>query len=160
VNGMSLLKKIKQGKANYKLVEFPGTEEKVAIVALSSNESLQASLKAEEVIKEHNIEDEDLKSLEHQKQLAYKFIRDKDNRDKQIADSFEDFDNSIDNTEIQYFTVQYSLFINENSPFLNSVSEEQFDELKKTLEKIALSDLNGMSLIALRNFLLTLASNR
>jgi hypothetical protein len=157
---MSLLKKIKQGKANYKIVEFPGTEEKVAIVALSSNESLQASLKAEEVIKANNIEDDDLKSLEHQKQLAYKFIRDKDNKDKQIADSFEEFDNAIDNTEIQYFTVQYSLFINENSPFLNSVTEEQFDELKKTLEKIALSDLNGMSLIALRNFLLTLASNR
>jgi hypothetical protein len=52
--------------------------------------------------------------------------------------------------------VEYSLLTSESSPFLNAVTEETFEELKKTLEKIQLNDLSGPSLIALRNFLLTL----
>jgi hypothetical protein len=157
VNGMSLLKKIKQGKSNFKLIDFPSIDEKVAIVALSSSQTTQAHLDAEEIIKEYGIEDEDMKSLEHQKQLAYRFIREKDDKTKAIADSFQEFNEAMTNTEIQYFSMQYSMFINENSPFLNAVNEEQFEALKKTLEKIQLKDLNGVSLVALRNFLLTLA---
>jgi hypothetical protein len=52
--------------------------------------------------------------------------------------------------------VEYSMLTNENSPFLNAVNEETFEQLKKTLEKMQWSDLNGPSLIALRSFLLTL----
>ena len=154
---MNTLQRLKQGKKNNKLVNFPGTEEKVALVILTSSEITDASIKAEDYIKSKSIEDEDDKSIVHQAQIVYRALRDKDELSKKLSDSFEEFFSTLDNTEIQYFMVEYSLLTNENSPFLNSVSQETFDELKKTLEKIQLSDLNGPSLIALRNFLLTLA---
>lgn len=153
---MNALQRLKQGKKNYKLIDFPGTTEKVALVILTSNEIADASIKTEDFIKLKKIEDEDIKSIVQQAQIIYKALRDKDDKDKKLADSFEDFYGTLDNTEVQYLMVEYSLLSNENSPFLNAVSEETFEELKKTLEKIKLSDLNGPSLVALRNFLLSL----
>jgi uncharacterized membrane protein YgaE (UPF0421/DUF939 family) len=153
---MNTLQRLKQGKKNSKLVNFPGTEEKVALVILPSNEISDATIKAEDYIKQHNIVDEDDISIVNQAFLVYKALRDKDDLKKPLADSFEEFYSTLDNLEIQYFMVEYSLLTNESSPFLNAVSEETFEELKKTLEKIKLSDLSGPSLISLRNFLLTL----
>jgi inorganic pyrophosphatase len=153
---MNTLQRLKQGKKNSKLVNFPGTEEKVALVILSSNEITDATIKAEDYIKEKNIMDEDDKGIVQQAHIIYKSLRDKDDTKKQLADSFDEFFNTLDNTEIQYFMVEYSMLTNENSPFLNAVNEETFEQLKKTLEKMQWSDLNGPSLIALRSFLLTL----
>lgn len=154
---MNTLQKLKQGKKNSKLVNFPGTEEKVALVILPSSEITEASIKAEDYIKLHNIIDEDDKSIVHQAQIIYRALRDKDDTKKPLVDSFDELKSTLDNSEIQYLMVEYSLLTNEVSPFLNAVNEETFEELKKTLEKIQLSDLNGPSLIALRNFLLTLS---
>lgn len=153
---MNTLQKLKQGKKNSKLINFPGTEEKVALVILPSNDITDASIKAEDYIKEKNMVDEDDKSIVHQAQIIYKALRDKDDLKKQIADSFEEFFSTLDNNEVQYFMVEYSLLTSEVSPFLNAVNEETFEELKKTLEKIQLNDLSGPSCVALRNFLLTL----
>jgi hypothetical protein len=153
---MNTLQRLKQGKKNSKLVNFPGTEEKVALVILTSNEITDASIKAEDYIKEKNILDEDDKGIVQQAQIIYRALRDKDDTKKQLADSFEEFFSTLDNTEVQYFMVEYSMLTNEHSPFLNAVNEETFEQLKKTLEKMQLNDLNGPSLIALRNFLLTL----
>lgn len=153
---MNTLQKLKQGKKNYKLVNFPGTEEKVALVILPSNEITDASIKASDYIKEKNIENEDDKNIVEQAYIVYKALRDKDDVKQQLASNFEEFFGTLDSTEIQYLMVEYSLLTQESSPFLNSVDEKTFDALKKTLEKMELSDLNGPSLIALRNFLLTL----
>ena len=153
---MNTLQRLKQGKNNSKLVNFPGTEEKVALVILPSNEVADASIKAENYIKDKGIVDEDDKSIVNQAYMVYKALRDKDDLKKPLSDSFEEFYGTLDNTEIQYLMVEYSLLVNETSPFLTSITEETFQELKKTLEKIKWSDLNGPSLLALRNFLLTL----
>lgn len=153
---MNTLQRLKQGKKNNKLVNFPGTEEKVALVILPSNEITDASIKASDYIKEKNIENEDDKNIVEQAYIVYKALRDKDDVKQQLASNFEEFFGTLDSTEIQYLMVEYSLLTQESSPFLNSVDEKTFDALKKTLEKMELSDLNGPSLIALRNFLLTL----
>lgn len=155
---MSLLEKIKQGKKNYKVIEFPGTEEKVALVILSSSEITEARLKSEEAIKEKGIEDEDYKELAFQQQVVYRALRDKDDREKRVSDNFDEFLQLVDNQEIQYLMVEYSLLTTESSPFIGAVTDEQFDVLKKTLEKMSLKDLNGASRVALRSFLLTLVS--
>ena len=153
---MNTLQRLKQGKKNNKLVNFPGTEEKVALVILPSNELSDAAIKAEDYIKSRNITDDNDKNIVNQAQVVYRALRDKDDVNKKLADSFDEFFSTLDYTEIQYFMVEYSLLTTESSPFLNAVNEETFDTLKKTLEKIQLSDLSGPSLIALRNFLLTL----
>jgi hypothetical protein len=153
---MNTLQRLKQGKKNNKLVNFPGVEEKVMLVILPSNELSDAQIKAEDFIKQKGITNEDDVSIVNQAYIIYKALRDKDDNKKTLADSFEEFYGTLDNSEIQYFMVEYSLLTQESSPFLNAVSEETFEELKKTLEKIQLNDLSGPSLIALRNFLLTL----
>lgn len=152
----SILQKLKNGKKNYKIINFPGTEEKVALVILSTGEMTEAKIQSDNYIKENNIEDETYQDIILQQHIIYRALRDKDNLENKMADNVDDLAKSLSLQEIQYFMVQYNLFNSENSPFLGALNEEQFEELKKTLEKMSLNDLNGQSLIALRNFLLTL----
>lgn len=154
---MNTLQKLKQGKNNYRITNFPGTEEKIALVILTSDQVQAAKIAAQDYIKEHNIEDEDYQEIENQRQIVYRALRDKDNLSKQIASSYEELIETLDNMEIQFLFVEYTMLTTESSPFLNSVNDEQFNQLKKTLEEMKLSDLSGPSLAALRFFLLTLA---
>lgn len=153
---MSLLQKIKNGKKNYKVVNFPGTDEKVAIVILSSDETTMAKLKAEEYIKDNKIEDEIYQDKALQEYLMYNALRDKDDLNKKIADTIEEFRQLVTVNELAYFMVEYNMLMNETSPLLNALDEETFEELKKTLEKMSWKDLSGESLLALRNFLISL----
>lgn len=154
---MSILHKIKNGKKNHKEVNFPGTEEKVAIVILSSDTTMNCKIKADDFVAKHKIEDDMYKDTVLQQHLAYEFLRDCSNLQNQLATSFDDFIQNIDNVELTYFIFEYNNFIQENSPFLNAVNEEQFELLKKTLVKMTLKDLSGESLLSLRNFLMSLA---
>lgn len=152
----SILHRIKNGKKNHKLVDFPGTSEKVAIVILSSNETAEAKMAADEYVEKHKIKDETYVDIALQWELMYRALRDKDNLQSKIADSMEEFKELLDNSELAFLQVQYNLFVNEASPFLSQVTEEQFAELKKTFAKMNLSELSGESLVALRNFLMSL----
>jgi hypothetical protein len=153
---MNTLQKLKQGKNNYKITNFPGTEEKVALVILTSEEVEASKVAAQEYIKEKGIEDEDYIEIENQRQMVYRALRDKDNRSKRLAGSYDELVETLDNMEIQFLFVEYTGLTTECSPFLGAVTDEQFNVLKKTLEKTQLSDLSGASLAALRFFLLTL----
>lgn len=153
---MSFLQKIKQGKKNHKIVDFPGTEHKVALVILPSNELTSCKLESDKYIEENNIKDEAYQDVILQQSILYRALRDPDNLDNKIADTLADFKSTIDNSELAYFMVQYNMLTQEHSPFLAQVSEEQFEALKKTLEKMNLNELNGESLVALRNFLMSL----
>lgn len=153
---MNTLQKLKAGKNNYKITNFPGTEEKVALVILTSEEVEAATVAAQEYIKAKGIEDEDYIQIENQRQMVYRALRDVDNKSKRLASSYEEMVETLDNMEIQYLFVEYTALTSECSPFLGAVTDEQFGVLKKTLEKMQLSDLSGPSLAALRFFLLTL----
>lgn len=153
---MSLLQKMKTGKKNYKSINFPGTEDKVAIVTLSSNQIELCKIRTEAYIKEKKIEDPSYQDMVLQRQMTYEFLRDQDDLTKKLAESFDDLSNSLDSHEIAYFVTEYNLFTQENSPLLNAVNEEQFEALKKTLPTMSWNDLNGESLVALRNFLMSL----
>lgn len=153
---MSILQKIKSGKNNYKLVDFPGTDEKIAIVILSSSQTEICKLKTEEYIVKHIITDETYKDMVLQRHLSYEFMRDKDDRNKKVVDNVDEVGELLDISELAYMVTQYNLFSQENSPFLNAVNTEQFEALKKTLPTMNLNDLNGESLVALRNFLMSL----
>jgi len=152
---MSLLDKIKNGKKNYKVIQFPNTEEKVAIVLLSSEDFIDAKVKTEQYCNEKGITDDTYIEIEHQIQIVYKALRDKDDISKKLADSIDEI-RSLRVDEISYIMTEYNQFQMEVSPLLNAINEEQFEELKKTLGKMSWKDLNGESLLALRNFLMSL----
>jgi hypothetical protein len=152
---MSILQKIKNGKRNYKLVDFPGTNEKVAISILSSAEMTDCKVKSDKYIEELNVKDDDFKDIILQQYVVYNCLRDKDDTNKKLAESIEEIRN-LDNVELIYLMSQYNLLVQETSPFLASVTEEQFEMLKKTLEKMNWKDLSGESLLSLRNFLMSL----
>lgn len=152
---MSILHKIKNGRNNKKIVEFPGTDVKVALVVLSSNDLTAAKLAADEYAEKMKITDDTYLDITLQQEILYRAMREVDNIEKRVADSIDDI-RELSVNEIAFLMVQYNLFQQETSPFLSSVTEEQFEALKKTLEKMTWKDLNGESLIALRNFLLSI----
>lgn len=152
---MSLLDKIKNGKKNYKVINFPGSDEKVALVLLSSEDLTDCKVKSQDYIEQKHINDDTYRDLEHQSQIIYKALRNKDNLDEKVADSIDEI-RKLRADEIQYLMIEYNNFQQDVSPLLNAISDEQFEELKKTLGEMKLSDLNGESLLALRNFLLSL----
>lgn len=153
---MSSLQKLKSGKKNYKLIDFPGTDEKVALVILSSDQLTQCKLKSDQYCESKGIEDEGYKNIVFQEYLVYESLRDKDDINKRLAESVDDLRSTLDAEEISYIAVQYNMFASEVSPFLGAITDEQFELLKKSLEKMSLKDLNGESLVALRNFLISL----
>lgn len=152
---MNILQKIKNGKNNKKVLDFPGTDTKVALVILTSAELTDAKLSADAYTKELGIEDESYIDIAQQQEIIYRSLRDVNNTENRIADSVADI-RELQVNEISFLMVQYNLFQQETSPFLSAVTEEQFDILKKTFETMNLRDLNGESLVALRNFLLSL----
>lgn len=152
---MSLLQKIKNGKKNFKVIDYPNSTEKVAIAILSSDEMTDCKIKSEQYIKKISIEDESYRDVILQQFIVYNCLRDKDNINQKIAESIEDI-RGLDNVELMYFMSQYNMLVQDTSPFLASVTEEMFEELKKTLVKMSWKDLNGESLLALRNFLISL----
>lgn len=153
---MSILQKIRNGKKNHKIVNFPGTEEKVAMVILSSNVTTDCMLKTEKYSQEKNITDPIYKDIVLQQYLVYEFLRDKDNLDIKVSDSIDDV-RELDVSELAYLVTEYNQLSTENSPFLSAVSAEEFELLKKTLQEIQLSDLSGESLVTLKSFLMKLA---
>lgn len=156
---MSKLSKIKAGKKNYKLVNFPGTEEKVALAILTSLELTEAKTASDREIEEKGIDKEDsYADIIFQKHIIYRALRDKDDISKRLASSLEELEEIMDNQEIGFLMVEYNMMNQEMSPFLSTMTEEHFEELKKTLPKMNWNDLNGQSLVALRNFLVSLAS--
>ena len=156
---MSKLSKIKAGKKNYKLVNFPGTEEKVALAILTSLELTEAKTASDREVLEKGIDKDDAYAdIIFQKHITYRALRDKDDISKKLADSLEELEEIMDNQEIGFLMVEYNAMNQEMSPFLSTMTEDHFEELKKTLPKMNWSDLNGQSLVALRNFLLSLAS--
>lgn len=152
---MSLLHKIKNGKKNTKLVEFPGSTTKVALVILSSNEITQAKVASDAYILEKKISGDTYMDMAFQQEIIFRALRDKDNLENRLADNIDEI-RALEVNELAYLQVQYNLFQQENSPFLSAVTEEQLDILKKTLEIMSLKDLSGESLVALRSFLLSL----
>jgi hypothetical protein len=152
---MSILHKIKNGRKNKKIVEFPGTDIKVALVILSSNDLTDAKLSADKYIEEKQLKDETYTDIILQQEILYRAMRDVDDIDKKVAGNIDDI-RELQVNEIAFLMVQYNLFQQETSPFLSSVTEEQFEVLKKTFETMKWSDLSGESLLALRNFLLSL----
>lgn len=153
---MSLLQKIKSGKKNYKIIKFPGTDENVAIVLLSSDETTMAKLKADEFNKKNNITDEIYLDKSIQEYIIFYALRDPEDLNKKVAESIDELKQSITVNDLAYLMIEYTNLSNETNPLINSLTEEMFEELKKTLEKTSLKDLNGESLLSLRNFLMSL----
>jgi hypothetical protein len=152
---MSLLHKIKNGKKNVKTIEFPGSTTKVALVILSSNELTEAKVAADAYIAEKKITGDTYVDMAFQQEIVFRALREIGNTDNKLAEDISEI-RELEVNELAYLQVQYNLFQSENSPFLSSVTEEQFEALKKTFAIMNWSDLNGESLVALRSFLLSL----
>lgn len=152
---MSLLHKIKNGKKSTKLIEFPGSTTKVALVILSSHELTQAKVAADAYVAEKKITGDTYEDMVFQQEILFRALREVDNTENRLADNIDEI-RALEVNELAYLQVQYNMFQSENSPFLSAVTEEQFELLKKTLEITKWKDLNGESLVALRSFLQSL----
>jgi hypothetical protein len=150
INSMTLLEKIKLGVNNCKIINFPGTTEKVKIRVLTDAEELSAEIATEHVfinakigVAMHNID-----MYEQEKTIQKLFLALTDLEGNPIASSIEAFKKRITRTDSDMLVDEYSALMAECSPSPDKMSTEEFDRLVDAVKKKPESTIGNISSIS------------
>lgn len=157
---MGKLSAIRTGKENSRTITIPGTEIKTSLVLLTSSEIIEAksnalkSIKAKEEAKE--ILTGDSAELIFGAYILAKAMRDPDDPtlQRRLADDVKEVLETFTDKQIIDIMQEYNDFRDGIEYSLDEISNEELEDVKKNLEKIEPKDLDGMSCVFLRNFLL------
>lgn len=152
---MSKLANLRRGIPEHKIVEFPGTDEMVAIVALNNKDIIKAREAAMKYITDHPI-DIDTGDLVLNMYTLKSAMRDPEDLEIQFAESFEEINEYMDPKSVYEL---HSIFLevqNGKTEELEDLTLEEFEEIKKKLEKMDLKELDGELQTILKYFHQTL----
>lgn len=158
----NLLLKYKAGKNNIKLINWPGSEEQVAIQILNQKELQEARFETERIFKaakiDANVMTADEYNSETQTQILYRCLRNPADVTKPIG-SIIDFKASLTLSEKEYLIEQYNAFEAECSPNPENLSAEELDRIIQAVKKNP-SMINGSnySIVMLKKLITVLAS--
>lgn len=153
---MGKLANLRKGIPNNKTVIFPGTEEKVTIIALKTKDIIASREDAMKYIQEHTV-DVDTGDLILNTFTLLRSMRTPDNLEEYFADSFEEI---LENTDPKTIYELHNTFLEVQNGINDDIDEmtaEEFEELKKKLNQIQLKECDGELQIILRYCLQTLA---
>lgn len=139
---MGKLAYLRKGITNNKTVVFPGTEEKVAIVALKTKDIIASREEAMKHIQEHTV-DIDTGDLILNMCTLFRAMRNPDNLEEYFADSFEEIEENTEPKDIYELHKTFLEVQNGETPNMEDITQEEFEELKKKLNQIQLKDLDG-----------------
>jgi len=135
----SRLAVLKAGKANFRVLPFPGLEAKVGMVVLSLNESQAAVIAADLYLAGEGLKFTEFTSEvyadEVNTQLLFRLLREPDNQDKPFAATVEEVRTSITRAEKNALITEYNEFERDCSPKLADLSDQQLDELVDEVKK-------------------------
>lgn len=160
---MSLLEKLKAGKANKKLLKFPGTKEDVLMRVLNAQEILDASFAVETLFKQSGIDltmtSSDVHADEKTTQLLFRSLRDPQDESKQVAKDINEFRACISRMEKNALVDEYKAFEKDCSPNPMEMTQEDFDAFVEDLKKNPEETAGSVSSIATaRKLIISLVS--
>lgn len=152
---MSKLAKLRKGIPEHKIVDFPGTDAKVAIVALNNKDIIASREAAMEYITDHPV-DIDTGDLILSMFVLAKAMRNPSNLEEYFTDGFEDINENMDPKSVYELHNVFIEVQNGKIPDLDDLSIEEFEDIKKKLGKMEMSELDGELQTILKYFHQTL----
>jgi len=159
----SLIEKLKLGTDNTKLINWPGSEQKVLLRILSQKDIQDASFAAERLFKAEKIETNMMTATTYEEeqatQLLFKSLRDPERQDEPIATNITEFRKALTKEEKTQLVGEYMTFERDCSPNPDNMSDEEFDKVLQDVKKnpASIDSLNCSSSL-LRRFITILAS--
>lgn len=150
---MSKLANLRKGIPEFKEVNFPGTNAKVAIVALNNKDIIKAREEAMKYITDHPV-DIDTGDLVLNMFVLSKAMRNPFNLEEYFTDGFEDINKNMDPKAVYELHNAFIEVQNGKTPELDDLTIEEFEEIKKKLGKMELKELDGELRTILKYFLL------
>lgn len=152
---MSKLAKLRNGTPEYEIVNFPGTNEKVAIIALNNRDIIKSREEAIRYVTDHPV-DMDTGDLILNMFVLAKAMREPDNLEEYFTDGFDDINENMDPKSVYELHNVFIEVQNGKVPDLDDLSIEEFEDIKKKLEKMEMSELDGELQTILKYFHQTL----
>jgi hypothetical protein len=154
---MGKLANLRKAIPEHKIVDFPGTKEKVAIVALNSESIIQARESAVRYLQEHPL-DVDTADLVLNSFVLLKSMRHPEDLSKSFADSFEEIQENTSPKEIYQLHSVFLEVQNGKTPDFEEITMDELEDIKKKLLMMELKDLDGELQTILKYFHQTLIS--
>jgi hypothetical protein len=158
-----LLQRLKLGSDNVKLIDWPGTDKKVALKILSQQDTQLAAFDTERIFKSNKIEISMVTAEEYESekstQILYRALRDPEKLSEAIAGTITEFRSLLSREEKKLLIDQYLAFESECSPSPDNLSNEEFDRLVESVKKKVEQTLGSVSNIGtLKRLITTLVS--
>ena len=139
---MSKLSNLRKGIPEHRIENFPGTKEKVAIVSLNNKGIIEARAEAMKYISEHPV-DVDTGDLILNMFVLAEAMRNPENLEEYFTDGFEDVNENMDPKLVYELHNMFIEVQNGKTPELEDLTSEEFENIKKKLEKMELKELDG-----------------
>jgi phage FluMu protein gp41 len=134
-----LLQRLKLGTDNVKLIDWPGSETKVALRILSQQDLQDAAFSAERLFKTQKIETNLMTANDYEQekvvQILYRALRDPEKLSEPIVSSISAFRSMVTSKEIDILSGHYVAFETECSPSPDKLSSDEFDKLLSEVKK-------------------------
>ena len=149
---MGRISNLREGIPEYKIVTFPDSDEQVALVQLSTKDIIEARKEGMEYINGNLIE-KDTADLIFCTFVLVKALRCPENLNEHFADSYDELSSNTTPTQIYKLHELYLEVQSGESFEIEHMSNEEFEDIKKKFETMALSDLDGKLQNILKYFL-------
>ena len=154
-----LLQRLKLGTDNVKLLNFPGSDQKVALKILSQKDLQDAAFATERYFKSEKIEVNLVTSEEYDAekatQILYRCLKDPENTNESIASSITEFRKLLNREEKRILADEYVAFERECSPAPDNLSGDEFDKILSDLKKNPATSISTITSISTARRLIT-----
>lgn len=147
---MGVLANLRNGICKHIITYIPGSDTKIALVQLSNKDIIETREKSMEYIQGKAI-DKDTADIIFNTYVLEKAMRNPESLEKEITD-FDEINENLTTTEIYELHYKYLEVQNGSSEDIEEMTEEELEEIKKNLDQILLSDLDGELQTILRYF--------
>ena len=165
------IKNLRTGKRSHTSVNLGMGDNmvRVAVVLLPSDTILDINEKVEEryqdvvvdgVVVKNPKKNEVTRNQYYNKLVCFHCMRDPENLEEKVFESEDEVGQLLDNDDIGRVCEKYNELLVNNSNKLETMSEEDFEDLKKYLEVTPLKDLSTVSLVHLKYFHKTIVSEK
>jgi hypothetical protein len=143
-----LLATLKAGKLNCCEINFPGTDKKVRLVVLSTQDTLDASLAADRLFAQEKIVPafHNINTFENEKttQMLFRALRDPETGDP-VTQNISEFRRMLTNEERNALIEEYNVLAERCNPSPIEMPADEFDALIENVKKNPLETIGNIS---------------